>query len=85
MPIWASNLIVLIMTKLTSWLLAKGLEQIHSKQVQTQSDKDIDSRLQSFKQAYSEAFNGEPVTTEQREKLKKAISDFIRGDGSGGL
>lgn len=73
------------MTKLTSWLLAKGLEAIHGKELEASTDQSIDQRLTAFKAAYKDAFNGKPVTPEQRQKLNQAISDFISGNTSDGL
>jgi hypothetical protein len=83
MQAWIAGIIVSIMTQFTSWLLAKGLEIIHGKELQKTTDGDIDKKLLAFKLAYKEAFNGSPVTPEQREKLKGAISDFIRNAGAG--
>ncbi len=85
MPAWIASIIVALMTKLTSWLLTKGLEVVHGKQDQAATDADIDARLASFKNAYKEAFNGQPVTVDQRQKLNQAIADFIRGGTNGGL
>ncbi len=85
MQAWIASIVVALMTKLTSWLFAKGLEVIHSKQDQATTDADIDARLASFKNAYKEAFNGQPVTSEQKQKLNQAIADFIRGGTTGGV
>lgn len=85
MPAWISNIFVALLTKLASWLFAKGLEKYHSELDKAETNKDIDERLKTFKEAYAEAFNGEPVTPEQRKKLNAAIADFIRGNSAGGL
>lgn len=85
MPVWLSNLIVTLMTKLTSWLFAKGLEYIHGKQKQETTEDDIDLRLKKFKEAYKETFDGKPITPEQKEKLKSSIRDFIRNPNSSGM
>ncbi len=85
MPLWVMNLFIMVMTKLTSWLLARGLESLHSKQETDKENADIDARLKAFKDAYKDAFNGEPVTPEQRQRLKDAITTFIRGNPNGGL
>lgn len=78
-----TNIVVSLMTSFTSWLVTMGLQKIHGKQEKAQTDKDIDQKLSKFKEAYKEAFNGQPVTPEQKQKLNSAISDFLRGDGHG--
>ena len=83
MQAWVASLVVSILTKLTSWLLARGLEKLHLEQDIYEKKNQIDERLKNFKDAYVEAFDGHPLTEEQRAKLKKAIADFIRGDGGG--
>lgn len=75
MPVWVSNLIVTLLTRLTSWLFTKGLEKLHTHN----QEIEIDESLRKFKKAYKEAFNGEKVTHEQRRELNKAIADFLRG------
>lgn len=85
MPGWLAQIVIMLMTKLTSWLFAKGLEVVNAKKLQISNNADIDDRLLAFKNAYKEAFNGQPVTPEQRAKLKQSISDFIRDGSNGGL
>lgn len=85
MPAWLTNFVILIMTKLTSWLLAKGLEYVHGRQDKAQTDESIDLKLKAFKNAYKEAFDGHAITPEQKQKLNKAIGDFIRNPSNGGL
>jgi hypothetical protein len=79
MPAWLADFVVTILAKLGSWLVSQGLVYIHGQQVKAATDASIDARLSAFKQAYKEAFNGQPVTPEQRQKLNSSISDFIRG------
>lgn len=79
------NIIVQILTKLGSWLFAKVLEFYHGKQEQKNTDEDIDNKLNQFKEAYKEAFDGQPITPEQRKKLNQSIADFIRNPNVGGL
>lgn len=75
-----------MMSKLVSWLVSKGLEWYHGREQKAATEDDINNKLVKFKEAYKEAFNGEPVTPEQREKLKGSIRDFIRGvDTNGGM
>ncbi len=78
-----ANLMAIILTNVTSWILARGLEAIHGKELQKTTEGDINKKLLDFKLAYKEAFDGSPITPEQRQKLKSAISDFIRGGSSG--
>lgn len=85
MPVWVSNLIIVLLTRLTSWLFAKGLEKLHGAKQKESTERDIDERLKLFKQAYKEAFNGESITPEQRKKLNQSIADFLRGSNTGGL
>ncbi len=83
MPAFIGSILTYILTQVTSLLLAKGLEVIHGKEMKKVEWDDINLKLLDFKMAYKEAFNGEPITPEQREKLKKAIADFIRNPGPG--
>lgn len=83
MPVFVSNIIVTLLTKLTSWLFAKGLEKLHGAQQKAATEQEIDKKLSTFKQVYKDAFNGDKVTKEDRKKLNAAISDFLRGDGHG--
>lgn len=80
MPAWLASIIVAVLSKVAS----KLLERYHFEQDILESKNQIDERLKNFKDAYVEAFDGHPITVEQREKLKKAISNFIRG-ADGGL
>lgn len=82
---WLNSLVLYLVSKLGAWLLARAIEQSQKIQAKTASDKEIDSRLQQYKDAYKEAFNGEAVTPEQRKKLNGAIADFIRGPSGNGM
>jgi hypothetical protein len=85
LPVWLSTLIGNILIKLGSWLFAKGLEKYHGIRDAKETNDTIDARLKSFKNAYNEAFDGNPVSPEQREKLRNSIADFLRGPDGGGL
>lgn len=85
MSAWIASVFALVLEKLATWLFQKGLEAKHGRDQQVATDADIDQKLATFKEAYKETFNGEPVTPEQRKKLNQAIADFIRGPGTGGL
>lgn len=85
MQVWLATIVVQLITNLGSWLMARALEAIHSKQQQASTDSQIDQRLAGVKAAYKEAFNGQPVTPDQRAKLNQAIADFIRGPSGTGV
>jgi hypothetical protein len=69
------KLLELLIIKLVSMLLEQSNKNVPA----PVTDESIDARLAKFKDAYKDAFNGQPVTTEQRQKLNEAISSFIRG------
>ena len=74
------------MLRVVTILVQKGLEVFHGKQKQAKSEQEIDARLAKLKAASLEAFDGKPITPEQRKKLRGAISDFIGGHTpNGGL
>lgn len=79
------KLITSILTNLASKLFAWVLEYFKGKQKQSNTNEDIDQRLDQVKQAYKEAFNGEPVTPEQRKRLNQSLADFIRNTNNGGM
>lgn len=82
---WLVSLASSLLMKLIPWLVAKGIEFFENRNKSKKIKSDIDKRLERVKKAYEKAFNGEPITPEQREDLKRAIADFIRGDTDGGL
>ena len=82
---WIAGIFIELLTRFASWAFSKGLQHYHGEQEHAETDRDIDARLKLFKDAYKEAFNGEPLTTEQKKKLNYAISDFLRGGPDGGL
>ena len=83
------RIVVAILTRLGAWLYARALSVINER-IKESADKaaaeaEIEAKTKRINRAYSEAFNGEPVSKEQREKLNREIADFLRGDGNGGL
>lgn len=74
-----------LLSKLASWLFAKVLEFLKGQQQKDETNEDIDEKLQHFKAAYHQAFDGSEVTSEQREKLKQSIRDFLRNPNVGGM
>ncbi len=85
MTTWVGSILIAILSRLTSSLLSYLISKIHSQQDILESKNQIDARLLAFKEAYKEAFDGKPITPDQKAKLNAAISSFIRGDGNGGL
>lgn len=79
------RIITTVLTHLVSWLFTKGLEHFNKLQEKNDSEGVIDEKLKTLKVAYKEAFNGEPITKEQRAKLNKAVADFIRNPTSNGV
>ena len=73
------RIIVAILVKAISWFL----EQNQKSKVLNESNNDIDQKLEAFKNAYKESFNGEATTDEQRKNLKIAIRNFIKSDNGG--
>ena len=83
---WLAGLVALVLQKLIPWALTKLMEYFQKKNEIKGVKTDIDAKLQTVKDAYTKAFNGEPITPEQRKELHRASSDFIRGDATtGGL
>lgn len=79
------KIIIEIVTRLVSWLYARGLVAVKEAQAKKEAEADIDARLEKFNEAFKGAFNGEPVTDEERKRLNQAAADFIRGSSSRGL
>lgn len=72
-----------LLTKLASWFFTKVLAYFHGRQQKAKTDQEIDLKLASLKQVYKEAFDGTPITEDQRKKLNQTVADFLRGDGTG--
>ncbi len=69
------TLIADLLTKLASRLITEGIARLHA----TDAGKEIDKKLETFKRVYEKAFDGTPITKDQKNEINKAISDFIRG------
>lgn len=78
-----SSLVSSIILKLASWGFTWALGKYHQAQDETKTNADIDQKLSSFKEAYKQAFNGQPMTVEQKDALEKAISTFLRNNDGG--
>lgn len=75
------SLLTAVGSRLLTWVLEKN-----SKKAQTPiNEAIIDERLKAVKDSYVEGFDGKPITKEQREKINKAISNFIRSSAGRGL
>jgi hypothetical protein len=74
------RIIIAVLTAITSKLLNAGLARLHSKQIAAGDARDVDEKLEQFKAAYRKAFDGKPITPDQKKELNRAISDFIRGN-----
>lgn len=79
------KIVVELLTRLLSLLLEKGSEIYKSHQSKVVTEKDVDERLKQFKEAYTEAFDGNPITPEQRKRLNQSIANFILGNPPGSL
>ncbi len=71
------RLLELIAIKLITMLLSRQTRQGY-----VVPDSAIDARLATVRNAYKQAFDGTPITRDQRERLNSALSDFVRGTGS---
>ena len=78
-----SDLLEKLISRLAAWLFARAAEYFQKRKEQSDSDAAIDARLKAVKDAYMQAFDGHPVTPEQRAALKSAISNFLRGPDGG--
>lgn len=83
---WLASFLALLLPKLAPWLITEALAEFHSIENKAVTSDEIDQRLAGVKAAYKAAFDGQPVTADQKTKLNKAISDFINGNTiAGGL
>lgn len=77
-----------ILIKIVTALVSRGLqwllEKAHGLHDQSETNKNIDARLKGLKDAYAEAFDGNPITPEQRERLRASTREFILGNNSNG-
>ena len=80
-----SKAVASILTVLASKFLAWALEFVDRYQQQNRTDKDIDKKLEEFKDAYKQALKSEPADKLQRQALSKSIIDFIHNNNRGGL
>lgn len=80
---WLTGLASTVLLKLASMLMTWVLGQFHQKEADDQSSSDIDSKLSAFKDAYKKAFDGTPITAEQKNELEKSIADFLRNSDGG--
>ena len=75
-----SNVLLNLANKALQW----ALDWFNSRRETKKENDNIDQKLEDLKKATSEAYDGTPKTPEQKENLKQAIINFIRG-GNGSL
>jgi hypothetical protein len=73
-----TNLFAILIAKFAAWLFDKSLVLFEEKLQREKTENQIDRDLENLEHAYKEAINGQPITKEQREKINRAISNFIR-------
>jgi hypothetical protein len=81
MPMLAKRLIELFVMKLITAFVERAFER--RSRLPPTTDDELDRRLHAFKEAYKDAFDGTPITEEQRKKLNASIESFIRLDDVG--
>jgi hypothetical protein len=74
-----ATLLAKVAQALLPWLLAKLMAYLNKEKSLEDNKEKIDELLVKVKEAYKKAFNGQPVTPEQEQELKRALRDFIRG------
>lgn len=77
------RILLALLVKVGPWLLTKAMEWGQKSKETVQTDEAIDKKLETFKTAYKESFDGEAVTSEQRKALKASIRDFIKSENGG--
>lgn len=84
-----SAFLAAILERLVTSLISRLMEYWDKKKSEENriksTDVEIDRRVLKVKDAYKEAFDGTPVTKEQRAKVNEALREFIRGGSNGGL
>lgn len=85
MTAWLSDLVVRILEGLGTYIVAQAIARSKANQQSAASDAEVDQKLAALKDAYKAAFNGQPVTKDDKKNLQSAISQFISGGDSRGL
>ncbi len=80
-----ADVLTRVLTNLASMILERVMEWQRKSAEKKESEAEIDLKLHNLKLAYAEAFDGSEVTDEQREKLRRAIVDFVTPTRPGGL
>lgn len=81
---WLTSLAASLLEKLVSSIAVKLMELYRGKAEKDATEADIDNRVALLKDAYKKAFDGNPVTPQQKEELKHAIRQFINGNNPAG-
>lgn len=75
---WLVTLILAALERVLAFFWKKYQEK-EAIEAATEADlKKLDAAFDAYKSAYSKFFDGQPVTKEQDEALRAAISDLIR-------
>jgi hypothetical protein len=83
---WLISIATSLLERVLSTIVVKIMEWYRAKKQTDATNDDVDTRLALLKEAYKKSFDGNPVTPQQREELKHAIREFIRGNApAGGL
>lgn len=81
------RILIALITRLGAFLYARALKKIddHAKEKaeSDQATKAMSEKLERIKTAYAEAFNGNPISKDQRQELNRSIRDFLRAPSSG--
>jgi hypothetical protein len=81
---WLVSIATSLLERVLSTVVVKIMEWYRAKKQTEVTNDDVDKRLELLKEAYKRSFDGNPVTPQQREELKHAIREFIRGNASAG-
>jgi hypothetical protein len=77
MPI-LHNVAVALVTKLATWLYDKAMESYQADKLRDKTQAEADAKLKEFKDACKEAFNGYPVSKDQKKRLNKAAKELLK-------
>ncbi len=77
MNAWLLGLIISCLERVAVALVTRLIEHHAKKTKNRASVKEISINLDKVKSAYNQAFDGTPLTPDQRKQFNAAISDFI--------
>lgn len=76
------RIIVAVLMNLLTRLYNLILGRIEAAKQKKADDAATDARVAAYKEKVNQAFDGTPVTPEQRKEINDALSDLIRGGRS---